>query len=215
MKTKLTWLFTAIAFSLLSTQAQAATFDFLSWANDLEKGYSAYSRTVDGVTVTATGSSVGSGTTIDYFAYMDSQNAGLGVCKGLDANFQCNPSSDDNLTTGEMLTLEFDQEVTLEQLTFRNADHDPIFAATADIGISVDNNDFSYYQLVPVFDTPLTGSVFSFIVDNYSGGQWSFEGEQLYLSGMEAAPVPIPSTILMLGTGLASLVSYRRKRNSA
>ena len=213
MYIKLAGILCALCACLINTTANAASFDFLSWANDLERGYSAYSRTVDGLTVTATGSSVNAGAQGDYFAYMDRGNAGLGVCKGLDSNFQCAPSSDDNLTSGEMLTLQFDQEVTIEQLSFRNEKHRPVFESTADFGIAIDNNIFSYYQLVPEFNTPLTGTMFSFVVDNYSGGQWNLEKEQLYLAGMNASPVPLPSSLLLLGSGLASLVSYRRRRN--
>ncbi|MCP4876295.1 MAG: hypothetical protein GY896_12585, partial [Gammaproteobacteria bacterium] len=76
---------------IFSAVGNAATFDFLAMSNvaGAEKGGNPLTWTIDGVTLTATGSDVTGVTN----AYLDA-GAGLGVCNTLDAGLQCNPSND-------------------------------------------------------------------------------------------------------------------------
>src|SRR5262245_38805108 len=108
---------------LPSVVAHADTIDFKNLA-DVQWGESAWSPltiTTANFTVTITATKDGRGA----YDYLDSGNAGLGVCgalmAGATANVQthstanlCNPSDDDNVTTGEFLTLTFNKNVTIQ-----------------------------------------------------------------------------------------------------
>ena len=77
------------------------------------------------------------------FAYLDSGNAGLGVCKTLDgspagntahpgstANL-CEPSSNDNVKSGETLHFVFNQAFVINGIWFNN-NHDTDFSLLGD-----------------------------------------------------------------------------------
>ncbi|MCB1737178.1 MAG: hypothetical protein KDI42_03540 [Gammaproteobacteria bacterium] len=209
MSPRILSLLTAGCGVLFASGAQAFTIDYLTLANANERGYSAYTTSNGGVSVTATGTSIGdTDSTPDYYAYMDSGNAGLGVCKNLNSGLQCSPSSDDNVTFGEALNLTFSQAVTLDQVLFRNADHGTTFASNADISISIDGGVFTDFSLVHLFNTPLTGTSFTFIGDS------THDGDQFYISGIGGeiynppTEAPIPGSLWLLG---GSLVALRRR----
>src|SRR5690349_8623819 len=110
-----------------AVRANATTFNLKALAEPAQCGESAWSPlsfTVDGVTVTFTGLT----NDVVKFAYLDSGNAGVGVCNALitgatagtshpgsSAN-ECQPSSDDNVTTGEKIRVSFSQAVVISQL---------------------------------------------------------------------------------------------------
>lgn len=181
--------------------AHAAVFDFLAEANKLEKGYQPYSLTRDGITVTARGYNGA----MQVFAYMDAGDAGLGVCKVLTASKQCNPSSDDNVTSGERLNLTFSTAVTISTLSFRDENHGLRFDSTDRIDLKVDGVQLSDIQLPVsggVYARTLTGTSFDFIFDN----------EQFYISSVTAQAVPEPATAMLLGAGMLGLAAARRRR---
>ncbi len=97
---------TTIAALCLATASHAATIDFAAEAdNNGERGV-ADGTTINSaetdnlnVTLSATGNDK---------AYLDSGNAGLGVCGTLDNGAQCDPSSDDNLQSGEEVNVKID-----------------------------------------------------------------------------------------------------------
>ena len=77
----------------------------------------------------------------------------------------------------------------------------------------------NHYQ-IDTFDLinigiPLTGSILTLQTDHYysSGDGWALDYSLLTLSGDNTAPVPEPSTILLMGIGLLGLVGYSRKRS--
>lgn len=192
--------------TLCAAGAQAFTIDYLTLANANEQGYSSYTTSDSGVTVTATGTSTSdTDNTPDYFAYLDSGNAGLGVCKVLNSNLQCSPSSDDNVTFGEALTLSFSQSVDLTSLSFRNESHGTTFASNAQLKVSVDGGLFQDFDLVHAFSDDLTaGSTFTFF-SNDDQFYLSTVGGELNTPSTEA---PVPGSLWLLG---GSLIALRKR----
>jgi hypothetical protein len=150
---------------------------------------------------------------LQQFAYLDWNNAGLGVCKdvnsaptgavpGSSAN-SCQPSSDDNVTHNEYLEFMFDQDVIVDKILFNN-NHD----GGLGFGDKVD----------------VAGTTFDFalgVVDGVNGNGFalsagdilrvSFNNEQFYVSGMVVSAVPVPSAIWLFGTALIGFVGYSRR----
>ena len=198
-----------------STQASASVYNFVNLidtangtitgtlgngnafaGNPGEAGFQTFDWTVDGLTLTATGRTAASGA----FAYLDSGNAGLGVCKALNGNNQCAPSSDDNVTVNEILDLHFDKlaKIDFNQGVFRDAGHDII---NPNIEISVDGSSFSTLNL----DSMQQGTDFEFRTLN--------SANQFYISVLsaDAVSVPTPGTLVLFALGLVGLSVARRK----
>lgn len=208
----------ACAVFLAATSAQAFSVDYVALAAGNEAGYQFHSYTNAGVTVTASGTSVGDNygdNTPDYYAYLDDlsggQPAGLGVCKSLSNSAQCTPSSDDNVTYNEALTLNFSQDVTLSNIVFRNGNHGTTFTAGDGLlDISVDNGAFQSYSLTHNFTllNNIVGSQFTFIGSTSSG-----DDDQFYISSLSgdtvSGSVPVPAPLALFGLGLIG-VGYRR-----
>ena len=158
--------------------------------NPGEAGFQTFDWTVGGLTLTATGSTVTGGA----FAYLDSGNAGLGVCK------VCTPSSDDNVTINEVLDLHFDKlaEIDFNQVVFRDANHKII---NPNIEISVNGGGFSALNLTSVQQ----GTDFAFRTLN--------QANQFYISVLSADEVTVstPGTLVLLALGLVGLSVTRRK----
>lgn len=165
---------TVIALTI-SHQAISVTFDFATISNSGE--YGAETITVNdasGVSVIASGFN-SNNNSVTYNAYLDSSwfhsgagapggNGGLGVCKKLNAMDQCRPSSDDNVGSYESLRLLFNQEVTIDQLVFRNGNHGEDFLGQ--FTVATDAEPSTSYDLTHIFDTPLTGTEFIFTTIN-------------------------------------------------
>jgi len=199
--------------------ASAAVFDFGAIANGNEYGAESISFTDNGVTVTATGWAGlnPTGTTPDYFAYLDSGNAGLGVCQNLNGD-QCAPTSDDNVTYTETLRLVFDHEVTIDGIIFVNGDHNTDFAGN--FILTVDGISDTY-ALTNDFALPdLFGTVFEFYNPNSGGDSNVSNNQQFYINelttgtrGLDEPPaVPIPAAVWLFGSGLLGLVAVARRK---
>ncbi|MFQ5642428.1 MAG: VPLPA-CTERM sorting domain-containing protein [Thiogranum sp.] len=188
-----------------STLAGAVTFDFMALGNSNERGYASFTHSAGTLTVEASGRSADG--TAPYFAYLDSGNAGLGVCKVLGAGARCSPSSDDNVTYNELLRLDFGQTVTLSEVIFVNGEHGTTFSGTFDLVI--DGGTGTRYDLGNIFATNLTGKTFDFINPNVSGN--SSNRHQFYISSMEVAAVPVPAAVWLFGSGILGLACVARR----
>ncbi len=188
-----------------------------------------------GELVTVAGFGFGGGTITDKgnFAYFDGPSGppgGLGVCGTLDGGNQCAPSSDDNITVGEALGINFGTG-TLTSVTFRgiNLDDDD----------AVNTSSHQYLQEGSTFLFSLDGLVFKQGTVG-AGGVWDAEGGldllnangiffavddyELYVAEAEYSggppdggpnPVPLPAGGLLLLTALGGLgVARKRAKKS-
>ncbi len=160
----------------------------------------------------------------DAFAYLDASGAGMGVCGalvgGATANVAtnsgsnlCNPSSDDNVTTGESLKFVFNEAVIIDTLWFNN-NHDDDKSLLGDT-ISIFGVDKTFgagdedatRQSGTISDVAYHGPI------AFNAGDMaliSFDDEQFYLSALDIRSVPEPLTIALLGFGLIGLGIGRR-----
>ncbi len=151
-------------------------------------------------------------------AYLDSEfggnPAGLGVCSGFSGT-QCQPSSDDNVTSGETLTLSFFSDtlatnpitVVLNPTFFRDALHIAAFQMGDMIDIT-DASGLTTYQLplLGEFTTALTGTTFDF----------TYKNTEFYIGSVTVTPVPLPAALPLFLSALAGLALLgRRQRKKA
>jgi hypothetical protein len=211
---------------LSAGSAGAATLDFIGHidnvsgerAVELAPSLNPFSSAYVPIATTAMGYSGSAATGItgsDPYAYFDRGQAGIGVCKVLVGN-QCNPTSDDNVTAGEILGLSWGTSVLLHSLSFRGESHpsDPPFLATDKFDYSIDGG-------VNWFTKTLLNAKSQGAVD--FGGVLlganqeillAFNNEQFYVSAAEITAVPIPAAAWLLGSGLIGLFSIGRRRKA-
>ncbi len=187
----------------------AVVFNFAAMAVGNEGPFT--TATVGGITVVASALP-----TPNAKPYLDDafgrKLAGLGVCKNFNGP-ACNPSSDDNVTAGETLTLAFFNaannplSVILDPTFFRNARHKIGYRRGALIGIDRhDGNGFVDYRLRHNLGVALTGSVFDF----------KYKNAQFYVQSVSVSPVPLPAALplflsALAGLGLLSGWRWRRR----
>ena len=164
------------------------------------------------------------------FAYLDGNSAGVGVCKVLTGADQCDPSSDDNVTSGEVLGVEFGDgnAYRIVSLEFRGENHpnDPSFDDGPDtfdyfdyqVGGGIWNED---NQLINAKDGVFTdfGAIPPIL---FPGNELllAFNNEQFYLSAMTieevdlARQIPLPGGLVLLLGGLGALAGLGARARS-
>lgn len=200
----------AISFAagMFATGASAATLNALAEGNSFERGeasgYVWQNANTGGLKVTLTS---------NYNPYFDADNAGLGVCKVLDAAKQCNPSSDDNVTGGggidEWVELAFEQTTKVFDLLFRDENHNPLGGSAATLLIGLNGGALTQYTFAAA-----SATVFS----DVKSIRFQYDGagrnpDQFYLTGAGVTPVPVPAALPLLigGLGIMGWVARRRK----
>lgn len=205
-----------LALALTATSANALILDFKSLANVNE--YGVQPLTIGTMTVNGlynNGANTG-------YAYLDGAWGGLGVCKTLDLNNQCDPANDDNVTLGESLRFIFGSDVTIKNIWFNN-NHDgdqSLLGDTINIGgsnytfnaadqtnVAGVRSDWLYSNLIDI--TAGTNFDISF-VDNPNNND---KNENFYITAIEFTVVPEPAILGMLALGLIGIGFAQRKRS--
>ena len=149
---------------------------------------------VDGIGVRASGNNISG----PAHAYIDSGNAGLGVCSSVScvSGVPGADPTDDNLNRAEeALTLDFDQIVRITGISIQNAIHEPA------------NGEFEFHgQTFSVMNGLVDPDALELILPAASFTQRFIPGgTEIYVSSVSASAIPLPAGLLLLGTGLGAL----------
>ena len=208
-------------FCFLPSLAFAGIIDFISMADGSygEGAWDPLTLSTGGATLTITGHATAGDDDQQQYAYLDARRAGLGVCKDVVSNAlvnsksagntanNCNPSSDDNVSTAEFLRFVFDVDVKVNNLWFNN-NHDTPKGFTPGDMITIGGNN---YGVTTGYAGGANG-IGSFYVAAGQAFDVAFYNRQFYVSGIEVSKVAEPGTFLLFSLGLLALVGVRRKQ---
>lgn len=196
----------AIAAMSFAANANAALVDFAAHADNTgERATTA--EIINGVSMTFSATTLPGPVAAN--AYLDAGQAGLGVCKVVDAGSQCVPGSDDNITNGESVTITFVNGLQgLSGFVFRDEIHN-LINPNLTLGVGINGGAL-------VFQT--FAQAIAAVYQNVSSITFSFGGanpDQYYLSAFNASTIPIPGALPLLLSGLAGLGFASRRKKSA
>jgi hypothetical protein len=227
----------AAAAGPLAAHAASVTFDFQAWienalpgaSDDRERGFqnsTPFQLSVGGLALTATAFEL-PGDTASH-VYLDGRFngfiGGMGVCSILNAQNQCSPSSDDNVsvdgTMQEKLVLGFDRVLRSFSVTLRDSEHF-LFNGLNTLGgpNDTDSGRFEYKYGNSGWMTATTNAagVFAAVLDG-SSSQLSFRAvgsgltNQFYLASATVSPVPLPAAAWLLFSAMAAFGALARRR---
>lgn len=216
----------AFAATMAIAPAYAGIIDFANEADtNGERGVASGSTIIiDGVNMRLSGTA-GLNTKVPFAAnpYFDSGDAGLGVCKVLTGSAQCSPSSDDNVTLGEALKIEFlsdDGTMSVSRnilgLAFDDSVHNPLgLGNDGMVRIVTDNGDMT--ALFSAFIAMAAGADAFFqnvSMIEFFNTELFYNGAQFYVNAMDVSEIPIPGALPLLLSGLAGLGFAGRRRKS-
>ena len=199
-----------------SASASIVTFNFAEEANGNEAGHQPYMVTKSGLTLTARGyydtaEGIGTATYTEKWAYLDhdnADNAGLGVCHtGLTNASTCTVASDDNVTSYEILYLNFGRDVKVESLYLRDGDHRSF---SSDFMLSTTSMSSGYTQYNHEADEALYTSLVSdeFWFKTIAGDL--DQSEVFYINKM-VVDMPEPGPLALLAFSLIGLLLARSR----
>lgn len=200
----------------LTAAAQAAVIDFAGAADSPpgERGLADTAAGVPNLTIDGVAMRLTTPADEDWFPYLDSSGsegpAGLGVCKTVDGASQCVPSSDDNVTIGEDVKIEFLDGAggplffDIRQLSFRGEGHVD-FNGNAVNTLLINGAEWTF---AAAFMAAATGIFGGTSITFAFGGS---SPEQFYVNLI--SDVPLPGALTLMLSGLAGLAfASRRKR---
>jgi len=200
----------------MSSVSTAATFNFILEAEDDERGGAPLTFSNSGIDLTASGEYYNGQNWQAANAYLDDHwnghgDAGLGVCKTITSSLQCNPGSDDNVTIGEKLILDFGQQVTISEIIMADGEHGTAF--TGDYRLLIDNIEIlgSHSLAALLTLSSFTGQVFEFWNDNDT----EVKGNEFYISSLTVSAVPIPAAAFLFAPALLGFMGLRCKAKNS
>jgi hypothetical protein len=206
---------TALTLLAFASVSHAAFFDFQAWvANNAEQGFdnsAPFSLTDAGLTLAATAfESDGTPSHVYLDDWYNNIIGGMGVCSALDGDDECAPSSDDNVSDGEVLSWSFSQNITQLVLGLGDDSH-----------FDFNNRDFQYSLDSGTSWTTATtnGNAMVTLLLAGSTGQIDFRAagteveHQFYIRNAEITVIPVPAAVWLFGSGLLGLVGVARRKH--